>query len=296
MSVDVEDYFQVTAFEDRIARKDWDRFESRVAANTIRLLDLFDRHQIRGTFFVLGWVADRHPGLVKRITLAGHQIASHGYWHRLVYELDPSQFEKDLSDATDAIHNACGFTPTAYRAPSFSITDQSLWALDVLAAQGFRTDSSIFPIRGHDRYGMPGSKKEIHTLQTKHGNLQEFPLGFGKVGGVSVPIGGGYFRLFPRSMTSVAIRQLERQGRPAMFYIHPWELDPDQPRIAGVSRRSRLRHYVNLASTESKLRKLITSHRFGTMSESMQSFANCTSLSRSKLALRDNTLSDDEVA
>ena len=296
MSVDVEDYFQVTGFEDRVARKDWDKFEGRVAQNTTRLLNLFDRHQVIGTFFILGWVADRYPCLVKQIAAAGHQIASHGYWHRLVYELDADQFQKDLIDSKDAIHNACGVTPTAYRAPSFSITDQCLWALDVLAAQGFQTDSSIFPIRGHDRYGMPGSRKEIHTLRTQHGNLQEFPMGCGTLGGIPLPIGGGYFRLFPRSVTSAAIRQLEKQGRPAMFYIHPWEIDPDQPRVTSVSRKSRFRHYVNLASTESKLCKLIARHRFTTMAESMASFANCTSPSQSKSALRDNTLRKDEAA
>ncbi|TWT55870.1 XrtA system polysaccharide deacetylase [Allorhodopirellula solitaria] len=269
LSVDVEDYFQVSAFEGRVSRKTWETYECRVEANTDRMLSLFDQCQVRGTFFILGWVAERYPGLVSRIAQSGHEIASHGYWHRLVYDLTPEQFASDIADSVEAIHNACGIRATAYRAPSFSIVERSLWALDILAEQGFTTDSSIFPISGHDRYGMPGAKKEIHTLPTAHGDLVEFPPTASKIGGLTVPIGGGYFRLFPRQLTSAAITQHERLNRPAMFYIHPWEIDPHQPRIQGAGAKSRFRHYVGLARTEQKLRRLLQTHRFATMEEAI---------------------------
>ncbi len=266
----MEDYYQVSAFEHRVSRSDWDQHESRVEANTDRLLALFDDCKVRATFFVLGWVAERYPALVRRIATSGHEIASHGYWHRLVYDLTPEQFAEDITASVDAIHNACGVRATAYRAPSFSIVERSLWALDILAEHGFTHDSSIFPISGHDRYGMPSVTPEIHTISTKRGDLLEFPPTASKISGVTVPVGGGYFRLLPRRVTSAAITQLERIDRPAMFYIHPWEIDASQPRIRGAGAKSRFRHYVNLARTEPKLRRLIQSHPFGTMQQSLQ--------------------------
>lgn len=267
LTVDVEDYYQVSAFEHRVSRNDWDKHESRVEASTDRLLALFDQCEVRATFFILGWVAERFPALVRRIAESGHEIASHGYWHRLVYELTAEQFATDIADSVDAIHNACGIRATAYRAPSFSIVERSLWALDILAEQGFTHDSSIFPITGHDRYGMPGVKKEIHTITTTHGPMEEFPPTTSKINGLTVPIGGGYFRLFPRRLTSAAITRIERTGRPAMFYIHPWEIDPDQPRINGAGAKARFRHYVGLPRTEQKLAHLLAAHSFGTMRE-----------------------------
>lgn len=269
LTVDVEDYYQVSAFEHRVSRGDWDKHESRVEASTDRMLALFDRCQVRGTFFILGWVAERYPTLVRRIAESGHEIASHGYWHRLVYDLTPEEFAADIADSVDAIHNACGVRATAYRAPSFSIVERSLWALDILVEQGFTTDSSIFPISGHDRYGMPGAKKEIHTIATTHGDLLEFPPTASTVNGLTVPIGGGYFRLFPRRLTSAAINRIESVNRPAMFYIHPWEIDPAQPRIRGAGAKTRFRHYVGLPRTEQKLRRLLASHTFGTMANSI---------------------------
>ena len=260
-TVDVEDYFQVSAFEHRVRRSDWDHMESRVVEFTDRLLALLDKTQVRGTFFVLGWVAERYPELVKRIATAGHEIASHGYWHRLVYELTPEQFAEDIASSVDAITSACGIRPRAYRAPSFSITQRSLWALDVLVEQGFELDSSIFPISGHDRYGMPSATKEIHQLETAGGNLLEFPPSLGRVAGLSVPIGGGYFRLLPHKITLAAISAVERRNHPAMFYIHPWEIDPKQPTIDGIGWKSRFRHRVGLRHTESKLTNYCSRNR-----------------------------------
>ncbi|TWU55691.1 XrtA system polysaccharide deacetylase [Rubripirellula reticaptiva] len=271
LTVDVEDYFQVSGFESRVQRSNWDKFESRVESNTDRLLSLFDSLEVRGTFFILGWVAERYPALVKRIAEAGHEVASHGYWHRLVYDLKPEEFAQDIANSKDAIYNACGIETTAYRAPSFSIVRRSLWALDILVEQGFTTDSSIFPISGHDRYGIPGAQKEVHTLETSRGTIQEFPPSSAAVAGLTVPIGGGYFRLFPQALTFAAIEKIERQDRPAMFYVHPWEIDPKQPRIEGLGKQSRFRHYVGLASTESKLTKMLTRYSFGTLTASMRS-------------------------
>ena len=174
-TVDVEDYFQVSAFEHRVSRKNWESYESRVELSTEKLLTLLKKEAVCGTFFILGWVADRFPDLVKRIHGSGHEIASHGYWHKLIYEQDPEDFRQDLIASRDAIANACGVEVTAYRAPSFSITRRSLWAIEVLVENGFSVDSSIFPIAGHDRYGLPGAKREIHELNTAKGKITEFP-------------------------------------------------------------------------------------------------------------------------
>ncbi|MEC8558012.1 MAG: XrtA system polysaccharide deacetylase [Planctomycetota bacterium] len=262
LTVDVEDYFQVSAFADRVTLQDWDKYECRVEANTDRILEIFDQASVQGTFFILGWVAERYPGLVKRIHAAGHEIASHGYWHQLVYDLTPEEFAKDISDSKDAIANACGAEATAYRAPSFSITPRSEWALDILIEQGFTLDSSIFPIKGHDRYGFPDAPKHIHTIERENESLIEFPPTSGSLGPLPVPIGGGYFRLFPLALTLRAIEQVRNSIGPGMFYIHPWEIDPNQPKIQGASAKSRFRHYANLRKTSEKLRRMITKHSF----------------------------------
>ncbi len=271
LTVDVEDYFQVSAFSDRVCRSTWDKMECRVEANTDRMLALFDEMQVRGTFFVLGWVADRYPKLIQRIAAAGHELASHGYWHQLVYDLTPEEFSKDILDSKEAIANATGVVVTAYRAPSFSITERSLWALDVLVENGFQTDSSIFPIHGHDRYGMPQAKKEIHPIATQSGSITEFPPSAWTRGRMNVPIGGGYFRLFPLSLTVQAISAVRRAGRPAMFYIHPWEIDPMQPRVTRIGLKSKFRHYVGVARTERRLRRLLELAPFDRMDSVMGS-------------------------
>ena len=272
----MEDYFQVSAFADRVSCKDWDKYECRVESNTDRLLSIFEDAEVHGTFFILGWVADRYPALIKRISQAGHEIASHGYWHQLVYDLKPEEFERDILDSKEAIYNACGVEVTAYRAPSFSIVPRSRWALDILAEQGFKTDSSIFPIAGHDRYGDPDSPKGIHTIETLHGEITEFPPTAGNINlgakQLPLPVGGGYFRLFPLGVTRYAIAQVRKTTGPAMFYIHPWEVDPQQPRIKGAVLKNRFRHYVGLARTEQRLRRMLTLDTFSTLSQVLETW------------------------
>jgi len=269
-TVDVEDYYHVSAFEDRIPRERWDEYESRVVPNTERMLKLLDEFQVRGTFFILGWVADRHPQLVRDIQRAGHEIGCHSFWHRLVYNMTPDDFREDLLQSAKVIEEITGERVTAYRAPSFSITAKSLWALDILIDEGFRIDSSVFPVV-HDRYGIPGAERAPHVIEGQNGQLAEFPPSVYPLGKWNLPIsGGGYFRLFPRRMTKHCLGHINtRENRPFMFYVHPWELDHEQPRLAG-SRLSRFRHYVNLKHTQSKLRDLLGAFRFGTLSESLQ--------------------------
>ncbi|MFM9961952.1 MAG: XrtA system polysaccharide deacetylase [Planctomycetaceae bacterium] len=269
MTIDVEDYFQVSAFADRIASRDWGNFPSRVEQNTRRLLTLLEKAEVRATFFVLGWVAEQHPQLIRDIARAGHEIGCHSYWHRLVYDLTPDEFREDTRQAQQLLEDIIGDRVTLYRAPSFSITERSLWALDILADLGFDCDSSIYPIH-HDRYGIPGSNPFPHVIHTKSGELHEFPGSICRLGGMSIPVsGGGYFRLYPARVTAWLLNRVNRRGQPFMFYLHPWELDPDQPRLAG-SLRSRFRHYQNLASTERKLNWLLPRFRFGTMSEALR--------------------------
>lgn len=243
--------------------------ESRVEKNTDKLLSLFDRHSVRGTFFVLGWVATRYPALVRRISAAGHELASHGYWHQLVYDLTPEEFADDIASSIEAIADASGIVVTAYRAPSFSITERSLWALEILAEHDIRVDSSIFPIGGHDRYGLATAEKEIHDIPTSAGVIREFPPTAWSNGRVHVPVGGGYFRLFPLKLTFKAIDAIHRERRPVMFYTHPWEFDPEQPKIRGAGWKNRSRHYVGLRRTESRLSKMLDRYSFSTMSSAM---------------------------
>ncbi len=271
MTIDVEDYFHVSAFADRVPQRDWEHFPSRVVANTHCLMKLLDRHQTRGTFFILGWVAERHPQLVKEIQRAGHEIGCHSYWHKLVYDLTPEEFRTDLVRGRDVLQEITGDAINLYRAPSFSITKQSTWAIDILADEGFTVDSSIYPII-HDRYGYPEADPAPHRILTPSGPIAEFPgnaLGFC---GLRLPIsGGGYFRLYPATLTYKCLTRFAAKSRqPFMFYIHPWEVDPNQPRMPG-SWKSRFRHYQNLATTESKLDWLLPKFRFGSMTDSLQS-------------------------
>jgi len=267
-TVDVEDYYQVSAFENLVQRTDWNSYESRVVANTRRILRLLARFEVEGTFFVLGWTAKRFPHLVREIRRDGHEIGSHGYWHRLIYRQTPDEFRADVVQSKTILQDILGEPVRSYRAPSFSVTRESLWALDILSEEGFHFDSSVFPVR-HDRYGIPDANPEIHAIKTRTGMIREFPPSVARVGMFRLPVsGGGYFRLYPLALTTHLLTHLnDRSARPFMFYIHPWELDPLQPRIASGSLKSRLRHYVNLSTTQVKLEGLLGRFRFGKMSD-----------------------------
>ena len=267
LTVDVEDYFHVSAFAGKVARSQWPAFDSRVCQNTDALLTLFDAAGVRGTFFVLGWVAQRFPDLVRRIHHAGHEIASHSFAHGLVYHETPESFRMDLRQAKEAIFNACGVEVRGYRAPSYSITRRSLWALDVLIDEGYEYDSSIYPVR-HDRYGIPDWQRDVHAIARPNGVLWELPGSTIKHAGMNLPIGGGgYFRLLPYWWPRHGITRLNNVERqPAIFYIHPWEIDPDQPRIKS-SVLSQFRHYRNLDQTELRLKRLLKDFRFGPVSD-----------------------------
>ena len=270
MTVDVEDYFHVSAFADQVSPHDWPAHESRVVANTDRLLTLFDETKVRATFFVLGWVAERFPALVSRIAAAGHELASHSYDHGLVYDKTPAAFREDLRRARAAIECAAGVRVTGFRAPSFSVTDRSLWALDVLVSEGYTFDASIYPIR-HDRYGIPSWPRHVRRVEREQGSLWVVPASTVRHFGMNVPTaGGGYFRILPYEWTSYGIRRLNEQERqPAIFYIHPWEIDPAQPRIrAGAL--STVRHYSNLAQTEARLKRLLKDFQFGTVGDLLE--------------------------
>jgi len=263
MTIDVEDYFHVSVFEDTVRRDRWPSLESRVVANTARLLDLFDEFGTRGTFFVLGWVAERFPSIPRDIAHRGHELASHGYAHRLIYKQRPDEFRDDVRRAKKVIEDITGHAVAGYRAPSFSLTERSLWALDVLLEEGYRYDASIFPVR-HDRYGIPNAHRWPHRMTVGDGTLFEVPGSTVRVAGINLPVaGGGYFRLLPYAWTRWGIARLNRVERqPAVFYLHPWEIDPQQPRLpAGAL--GRFRHYRNLHKTESRLRALLTDFSFG---------------------------------
>ena len=265
LTVDVEDYFQVSAFAKSINHKDWDKHPLRVEKNTHRLLDLFDDADVKATFFVLGWVADRNRSLVEEIAARGHEVASHGYSHQLIYNQTPEVFREETIRSKSLLEDIVQQPVKGYRAASYSIINDSLWALDILAEAGFDYDSSIFPIR-HDRYGIPDAKEEPHVLKTPRGrSLIEFPLSVAKVFNYRLPIaGGGYFRLYPYLLTRAGLRQVNSHRQPFIFYLHPWEIDPDQPKIeAGWF--SRFRHYNNLEKCEARLQRLMQDFQFGTV-------------------------------
>ncbi len=256
MSVDVEDYFQVSAFEDLVPRARWDGFESRVVANTDRILGLFEQHGVRATFFVLGWVAERHPRLVRAIADAGHELASHGFDHTRVSGQSPRAFREDVVRTKGLLEDTAGVAVKGYRAASYSIGRDNLWALDVLGEAGYRYSSSIYPIR-HDLYGMPEAPRFAFRLHP--GAITELPVTTVRIAGRNWPCGGGgFFRLLPYALSRWALRRVNRRdGEPGIFYFHPWEIDPAQPRMAGASRRARFRHYLNLSRMEGRLVRLL---------------------------------------
>lgn len=265
-TVDVEEHFQVQAFESLVDRASWEHHPSRVVANTERLLDLLDRHQARGTFFTLGWVARREPGLLRRIADRGHEVASHSFWHRRVFTLSPDEFRHDLRDARAAIEDASGQPCLGFRAPTFSIIPGLEWALEVLVEEGFRYDSSLFPIR-RPNYGYPDIPLVPFWIDTPAGRLLELPLATAAIGPFRLPAaGGGYLRQFPPALLHRGFRQWSGQGVSAMFYIHPWEVDPDQPRLP-CGRLTTLRHYRNLDQTLPRMERLLAAFPFTSVRE-----------------------------
>jgi polysaccharide deacetylase family protein (PEP-CTERM system associated) len=261
LSVDVEEYFQVGAFERVIDKSDWDGIASRVEANTGAVLDLFAESGAKATFFTLGWVAQRHPHLIRRIVDAGHEIASHGWDHQRVFTMDAATFRADLKRARAALEDAGGQAVTGYRAPSFSIDTRNLWAFRELAEAGYTYSSSVAPVV-HDHYGWRDAPRYAFR-PLKDSALIELPVTVAKVGQKHLATGGGFFRLLPSALTDFAVRQVNREGHGGIFYFHPWEVDPDQPRIAGAPLRSRVRHYSRLGAMAGKLRGLIARHDWG---------------------------------
>jgi polysaccharide deacetylase family protein (PEP-CTERM system associated) len=297
LTIDVEEYFQVSGFEHLIPRASWGNFESRVERETDRLLGILDEHQVAATFFMLGWTTERHPALVRRIQAAGHELGCHSFAHRLVYQCNREEFREDTRRAKRLVEDLAGAAVIGYRAPSFSITRKSLWALEVLAEEGFLYDSSIFPIL-RDRYGIPtaprypfrvplngrrcsalesvesiellseGEPGRNSKFEIRNSNsIVEFPPSTLRLLGLNLPVGGGgYLRLFPQWAFHRAVNQIiNREGKPAILYIHPWELDPNQPRFRNGSRLSRFRQYVNLEETEARLRTVLSLWRFSTL-------------------------------
>ncbi len=256
MTVDVEDYYQVHAFSGQVARGDWDRFESRVERNTDAVLDTFGQAGIRATFFTLGWVAERHPALMRRIAGAGHEVASHGYAHVRADEQDPDAFREDVRRTKRILEDVSGQAVTGYRAASFSIGRRNFWAFDVLAEEGYRYSSSIYPVL-HDHYGMPDAPR-FAFKPIERSDFIEAPMTTNVVFGWNLPCsGGGYFRMLPYGVSSWQLRRVNRRDRqPCVFYFHPWEIDPDQPRQAGISFKARFRHYLNLGAMRGRLQRL----------------------------------------
>jgi polysaccharide deacetylase family protein (PEP-CTERM system associated) len=270
MSVDVEDYYHVSAFDRVVPKDEWTQLESRVVANTERLLEAFDRAGVKVTFFFLGCVAERFPALVRRVADQKHEVASHGYHHQLIYSMPPGQFREDIRSSKRLLEDLSGQPVSGYRAPSYSITKASLWALDVLVEEGYEYDTSIFPIH-HDRYGIPDAPRHVHLLERKNGPIIEVPPSTVRLAGVNVPIGGGaYFRLFPFEWTRWGIERVNGvEGKPVMFYLHPWEVDPEQPRFH-VSATTRIRHYTRLKETLPRFMRLLDQFQFGTVASMLE--------------------------
>jgi polysaccharide deacetylase family protein (PEP-CTERM system associated) len=267
VTVDVEEYFHPTEVQATVDQSRWVDLPSRVENQLHQILELLDTRRTKATFFVLGWVAERNPRAIREIVAAGHEIGCHSYGHRLVYSLTPDEFRRDTRRGVAAIEDACSVTPRIYRAPSYSITRESVWALEILVEEGFVSDSSIYPIN-HDRYGIPGSPRHAHVIETPAGPIREFPIATIKLSNNRVaPIGGGgYLRMLPYRYTSAGIRRLNQdESQPACIYFHPWEIDPDQPRLAS-GLIARLRTYTGVKGMTYKLDRLLTEFQFSTLS------------------------------
>ena len=263
LTIDVEDYFQVSAFAPYIRRDEWDQRECRVERNVNRILDLLARRSTTATFFTLGWVAERYPQIVRRIVAEGHELASHGYGHQRASDLDERAFSEDVTRAKRILEDIAGAPVLGYRAPSFSIGTGNLWAFDVLARAGYRYSSSIYPI-AHDHYGMPDSPRFAYRVGS---GLLEVPVTTVRLMNRNLPSsGGGYFRLLPYAISRWLIGRVNAADRePAVFYFHPWEIDPGQPRVQGIDAKTRFRHYVNIPRMEAKLQQLLQDFRWGRM-------------------------------
>ncbi len=270
LTVDVEDYYQVEAFANVVRREDWTHWQPRVEKNTHRLLELFARRNVRSTFFILGWVAEQHPQLVRKIAAAGHEIACHSYQHQLIGTQTRPEFRADVRRAKALLEDLIGNEVVGYRAPTYSITQDTLWALDILVEEGFHYDSSIFPIR-HDRYGIPGAERHLHIIRRPAGEIAEFPPSTVRIAGMNVPMaGGGYFRLMPYPVFRWGLRRInESDHQPAIFMVHAWEVDPEQPVIQGT-RLNIWRHRNNLRRTEARLERLLGDFRFAPVREVLQ--------------------------
>jgi polysaccharide deacetylase family protein (PEP-CTERM system associated) len=270
-TVDVEEYFQVETFSDYVERKDWDRYAGRVEEPTGRLLELLEIHRARGTFFILGWLAERKPDLVRRIADAGHEIASHGYGHTMITKMTPGEFRKDVRRTKNVLEDITGTAVRGYRAPTFSIVKETRWAYPILLEEGYRYSSSVFPVR-HDRYGWPEFGEEPKRMASGDtGDLWEVPLSVGFIGPMKVPFGGGgYLRWYPLFLTKRFLRNLVRNGKPVLVYIHPWELDANQPDIPAPFLR-RLRHRLGISKMEGKLTELFRSLSFGSVAQFLDS-------------------------
>lgn len=266
LTIDVEDYFMVSAFEQYVEKKDWDRYENRVVPNTRKILSILGETGTKGTFFVLGWVAEKYPELAKEIHQQGHEVACHGYAHRLIYDQTKDEFRQDIRRAKKILESTCGAQVLGYRAPSFSVIEDTQWALDVLAEEGFSYDASVFPAP-HSRGGLAGAKRYPYRLN----GLMEFPMSTVRILGKNFAFsGGGYFRLLPYPFIRWGIQSCNREGFPSIVYLHPWEFDPEQPRMKAKA-VDRFKHYLNLDKTEAKFRNMIRDFEFGTIQDSLKS-------------------------
>ncbi len=262
LSIDVEDWFHVTNYAGVIQRSDWEQLEDRLLISLRKVLDILDDCDVKATFFVLGWIAERNPELVRSIVHRGHEVASHGYEHGLLYDLGPEGFKKDLLRGLELVSSVTGTDILGYRAPSFTVTRDTEWVYSILSEVGIRYDSSVYPLKRR-RCGIPDAPLTPYDVDTPTGSVREFPIATLEIGGFRFPVGGGgYFRLFPYWVTSRAIKTLNRKGMPAVFYLHPWELDPDQPVPTGVPWRQRWKHRVNMKHTENKFRRLCDEFEF----------------------------------
>ena len=260
MSVDVEDWFTVENMRGIIPRQDWEKLESRVEANVLRLLDLFASRGVEATFFVLGWIADRHPDLVGEIARRGHEVATHGYSHNMLTRMTPEEFASDLEQSLEALARGCSAPVLGFRAPTFSVTRRTMWAVEILRAHGLRYDSSVFPIGFHPDYGIGDAPLAPHRYDN---GLWELPMSCAEIAGRRIPCsGGGYFRLLPYRATRLLMRRCNAQGRPVVFYLHPWEIDPAQPRVRALPALKRFRHYNNLDRMYGRLERLLGDFRF----------------------------------